>query len=38
MKQKRTKILFSKIVSNTLRLAKQGSDQTRVTTVNNEDE
>ena len=38
MKQKRTKSLFSEVVSNALRPAKQGSDQTMVTTVNNEDD
>ena len=35
MKQKRTKSLFSEVVSNALRPAKQGSDQT---TVNNEND
>ena len=38
MKQKRTKSLFSEVVSNALRPAKHGSNQTMVTTVNNEDE
>ena len=38
MKQKRTKSLFSEVVSNELRPVKQGSDETMVTTVNNEDD
>ena len=38
MKQKHSKSLFSEVVSNALSPAKQGSDQTMVATVNNEDE
>ena len=38
MKQKRTKSLLSDVVSTAMRPAKQGSDQTMVTKVNNEDE
>ena len=38
MKQKHTKSSISEVVSNALSPAKQGSDQTMVTTVNNEDD